>query len=103
MQDLNPLLLLALGAIAALVVTRLVIYRKSTRAPKLEPLRDGPLKTITPVAPPKPAAPRAPLVPEAFEEDETPVQIDGDVMGKLPMEFEIVPEALRVFAPPVSS
>ncbi|MGH9800557.1 MAG: diacylglycerol/lipid kinase family protein [Blastocatellia bacterium] len=31
--------------------------------------------------------------------DEAPVQIDGDVMGKLPMDFEIVPEALRIFAP----
>ncbi len=30
------------------------------------------------------------------------VQIDGDVMGTLPMNFEIVPEALRIFAPPVS-
>lgn len=35
----------------------------------------------------------------ANSNDEASVQIDGDVMGKLPMEFEIVPEALRVFAP----
>lgn len=30
---------------------------------------------------------------------ETPVQIDGDLVGKLPMNFEIVPQALRIFAP----
>ncbi len=35
----------------------------------------------------------------ANSNNEASVQIDGDVMGKLPMEFEIVPEALRVFAP----
>lgn len=35
----------------------------------------------------------------ANSNDEAPVQIDGDVMGKLPMNFEIVPEALRIFAP----
>lgn len=35
----------------------------------------------------------------ANSNDEALVQIDGDVMGKLPMDFEIVPEALRIFAP----
>lgn len=35
----------------------------------------------------------------ANSNDEALVQIDGDVMGKLPMDFEIIPEALRVFAP----
>ncbi|MBS1789906.1 MAG: diacylglycerol kinase family lipid kinase [Acidobacteria bacterium] len=35
----------------------------------------------------------------ANSNDEAPVQIDGDVMGNLPMEFEIVPEALRIYAP----
>lgn len=35
----------------------------------------------------------------ANSNDEAPVQIDGDVMGNLPMDFEIVPGALRVFAP----
>jgi len=38
----------------------------------------------------------------ANSNDQTLVQIDGDVMGTLPMNFEIVPEALRIFAPPVS-
>lgn len=38
----------------------------------------------------------------ANSNDDALVQIDGDVMGKLPMDFEIVPEALRIFAPPVS-
>ena len=35
----------------------------------------------------------------ANSNDEALVQIDGDVMGKLPMDFEIVPEALSIFAP----
>ncbi len=35
----------------------------------------------------------------ANSNDGAPVQIDGDVMGTLPMNFEIVPDALRVFAP----
>lgn len=35
----------------------------------------------------------------ANSSDEAPVQLDGDVVGKLPMEFEIVPQALRIFAP----
>ncbi len=35
----------------------------------------------------------------ANSSDEAPVQLDGDVMGKLPMNFEIVPAALRIFAP----
>jgi YegS/Rv2252/BmrU family lipid kinase len=30
---------------------------------------------------------------------DAPVQLDGDLIGKLPMEFEIVPRALRVYAP----
>ena len=30
---------------------------------------------------------------------ETPVQLDGDIAGKLPMNFEIVPKALRIYAP----
>jgi diacylglycerol kinase (ATP) len=38
----------------------------------------------------------------ANSNDNTLVQIDGDVMGTLPMDFEIVPEALRIFAPSVS-
>jgi diacylglycerol kinase (ATP) len=28
------------------------------------------------------------------------VQLDGDVVGRLPMQFEIVPQALRIIAPP---
>lgn len=36
---------------------------------------------------------------KAILNDEAPVQLDGDVVGKLPMEFEIVPQALRIFAP----
>lgn len=28
-----------------------------------------------------------------------PVQLDGDLVGKLPMDFEIVPQAMRIFAP----
>lgn len=35
----------------------------------------------------------------ANSNDEAPVQLDGDVVGKLPMDFEIVPQALRIFAP----
>jgi len=35
----------------------------------------------------------------ANSNDDVPVQIDGDLVGKLPMGFEIVPEALRIFAP----
>lgn len=35
----------------------------------------------------------------ANSNDDAPVQIDGDVMGNLPMDFEIVPDALRIFAP----
>jgi YegS/Rv2252/BmrU family lipid kinase len=38
----------------------------------------------------------------ANSNDEALVQIDGDVMGTLPMNFEIVPEALRIFAPPIT-
>ncbi|MDX2039819.1 MAG: diacylglycerol kinase family lipid kinase [Acidobacteriota bacterium] len=38
----------------------------------------------------------------ANSNDHALVQIDGDVMGTLPMDFEIVPEALRIFAPTVS-
>ena len=30
---------------------------------------------------------------------EAPVQLDGDIVGKLPMDFEIVPRALRIYAP----
>jgi len=32
---------------------------------------------------------------------DAPVQLDGDLIGKLPMEFEIVPRALRIYAPVV--
>lgn len=35
----------------------------------------------------------------ANSNDEAPVQLDGDVVGNLPMNFEIVPQALRIFAP----
>jgi YegS/Rv2252/BmrU family lipid kinase len=35
----------------------------------------------------------------ANSNDEAPVQLDGDVVGKLPMNFEIVPCSLRIFAP----
>jgi len=35
----------------------------------------------------------------ANSNDQAPVQLDGDLVGKLPMDFEIVPEALRIFAP----
>ncbi|MFN0108061.1 MAG: diacylglycerol/lipid kinase family protein [Blastocatellia bacterium] len=35
----------------------------------------------------------------ANSNDNTPVQIDGDLMGTLPMDFEIVSNALRIFAP----
>lgn len=38
----------------------------------------------------------------ANSNEEALVQIDGDVMGTLPMNFEIVPEALRIYAPPIS-
>jgi len=36
---------------------------------------------------------------QANSSDKAPVQLDGDVVGKLPMDFEIVPHALRIFAP----
>jgi diacylglycerol kinase (ATP) len=35
----------------------------------------------------------------ANSNDQAPVQLDGDVVGKLPMNFEIVPQALRIYAP----
>jgi diacylglycerol kinase (ATP) len=35
----------------------------------------------------------------ANSNDQAPVQLDGDVVGKLPMNFEIVPLALRIYAP----
>lgn len=35
----------------------------------------------------------------ANSNDEAPVQLDGDVVGKLPMNFDVVPQALRIFAP----
>jgi YegS/Rv2252/BmrU family lipid kinase len=35
----------------------------------------------------------------ANSNDEALVQLDGDVMGNLPMDFEIVPRALRIYAP----
>jgi YegS/Rv2252/BmrU family lipid kinase len=35
----------------------------------------------------------------ANSNDDAPVQIDGDIVGNLPMDFEIVPDALRIFAP----
>jgi len=37
----------------------------------------------------------------ANSNDAALVQLDGDVVGNLPMKFEIVPQALRVVAPPV--
>jgi diacylglycerol kinase family enzyme len=36
---------------------------------------------------------------QANSDDEALVQLDGDVMGKLPMRFEIAPQSLRVIAP----
>jgi YegS/Rv2252/BmrU family lipid kinase len=36
---------------------------------------------------------------QANSSDKAAVQLDGDVVGKLPMDFEIVPQALRIFAP----
>lgn len=36
---------------------------------------------------------------KANSNDAALVQLDGDVVGNLPMQFEIVPEALRVYAP----
>jgi diacylglycerol kinase family enzyme len=35
---------------------------------------------------------------QANSSDKAAVQLDGDVVGKLPMDFEIVPQALRIFA-----
>ncbi len=35
----------------------------------------------------------------ANSNDDAPVQLDGDSVGKLPMNFEIVPNALRIYAP----
>ncbi len=35
----------------------------------------------------------------ANSNDEALVQMDGELVGNLPMDFEIVPDALRVFAP----
>lgn len=35
----------------------------------------------------------------ANSNDEALVQLDGELVGRLPMDFEIVPNALRVFAP----
>jgi diacylglycerol kinase family enzyme len=36
---------------------------------------------------------------KANSNDRALVQLDGDVVGNLPMKFEIVPNALRVIAP----
>ncbi len=36
----------------------------------------------------------------ANSNEEALVQLDGDLVGTLPMRFEIIPEALRVIAPP---
>jgi len=36
---------------------------------------------------------------KANSNDEALVQLDGDVMGTLPMRFEIMPQALRIIAP----
>ncbi|HMV84470.1 MAG TPA: diacylglycerol kinase family lipid kinase [Blastocatellia bacterium] len=35
----------------------------------------------------------------ANSNDEAPVQLDGDVVGKLPMDFDVIPQALRIYAP----
>jgi len=36
---------------------------------------------------------------KANSSDLAPVQLDGDLVGKLPMDFQIVPRALRIVAP----
>ncbi len=36
---------------------------------------------------------------KANSSDLAPVQLDGDLVGKLPMDFQIVPQALRIVAP----
>lgn len=40
---------------------------------------------------------------KANSNDLAPVQLDGDLVGKLPMEFRIVPNALRIVAPPTKA
>jgi diacylglycerol kinase family enzyme len=35
----------------------------------------------------------------AISNEKALVQLDGDVMGNLPMRFEIAPQALRIIAP----
>jgi YegS/Rv2252/BmrU family lipid kinase len=39
---------------------------------------------------------------DANSNDAALVQLDGDVVGRLPMQFEIVPRSLRVIAPPAA-